>query len=117
MDIRLGETPNQAQQQTGIKPRWCRSQAWPKEKIKPSIKNIVQADGVWKNPDPKGKRKSAYIAIGKPVRDEAQEPGEWVCPIYIEHFTEKVFEARGIGPLDALLNATTLLRQFLDTQH
>jgi hypothetical protein len=60
----------------------------------------------------KGK-KTAYIAIGRP-RPDADPRGDWICPIQIEHFTSKVVNAHGIGPLDALLNAMNLLRQFFD---
>jgi len=80
------------------------------------IENII-AEGIWKNPDPEGKRQSAYIAIGRPEQNSTQKHEEWKCPIYIDHFTQQVINARGIGPLDALMNAVTLLRQFLDMNH
>ena len=75
----------------------------------------VIADGVWRLPDAMQKlrtgRKTAYIAIGRP-RPEGEPRGDWICPIQIEHFTNKVVNAHGVGALDALLNAMTLLNQF-----
>ena len=73
------------------------------------------ADGVWRLPDAIQKlrkgRKTAYIAIGRP-RPDGEARGNWICPIQIEHFTNKVVNAHGVGALDALLNAMTLLNQF-----
>ena len=57
---------------------------------------------------PKGKTK-ARIAIGRPRPDPE---GDWLCPIQIEHFTDGVTYAHGVGSLDALLNAIRLLEQF-----
>jgi hypothetical protein len=83
---------------------------------KKSMQDII-AEGIWKNPDPKAKKRTAYIAIGRPQPDDTSKHKDWKCPIYIEHFTQGVIDAHGIGPLDALMNAMTLLRQFLDMHH
>ena len=85
--------------------------------MKKKLIHDIIADGLWKNPDPNGERQSAYIAIGRPEQDNTQKHEEWRCPIYIEHFTKQVVDARGIGPLDALMNTMTLLRQFIDMNH
>ena len=60
----------------------------------------------------KGKTK-VYIAVGRP-RPEEDQKGPWICPLYIERFTNGVRNVHGVGPLDSLLNAMNLLRQFFD---
>ncbi len=83
---------------------------------KSTIDDVI-ADGVWRFPRTLGKlrkgKETAYIAIGRP-RPAAEPRGDWVCPIKIESFTDGVVNAHGVGPLDALLNAIALLRQFFD---
>ena len=86
--------------------------------MKQDAMDDVIADGVWRIPEMmrklrKGRKKTAYIAIGRPLPD-ADPRGGWVCPIQIEHFTGGMRNVHGIGPLDALWNAMTLLRQFFD---
>ena len=85
--------------------------------MKTEIMDDVIADGVYRLPDEMRKlrkgRETAYIAIGRPRRD-SDPRGDWICPIQIEHFTDKVVNAHGVGPLDALLNAMTLLNQFFN---
>jgi len=78
----------------------------------------VIADGMWRIPElmrkiRKGKKRTAYIAIGRP-RPDADPRGDWICPIQIESFISGVKHVHGIGPLDALLNAMNLLRTFFD---
>ncbi len=77
----------------------------------------VIADGTWLFPEVMRKiqkgRKTGYIAIGRP-RPDTDPRGDWICPIQIDHFTNGVVYAHGVGPLDALLNAMNLLRQFFD---
>lgn len=86
------------------------------EEMKKYAMDDVIADGVWRIPKAmrklrKGKQKTAYIAIGRP-RPDADPRGDWICPIQIEGFTMGVKNAHGIGPLDSLLNAMSLLQQF-----
>jgi hypothetical protein len=37
---------------------------------------------------------------------------DWFCPVFIEAYTPHVIPAMGVGPIDALMNAATLLRSF-----
>ena len=80
---------------------------------KKQIEDVI-ADGLMKPARGwvKGK-KSVYIAIGRPRPDDDPK-GDWICPVFIEKFTNGVTNAHGIGPLDALLNAMNLLRSFFD---
>ena len=86
-----------------------------RDTMKKSRIDDVIADGFWRLPDAMRKlrrgRRTAYIAIGRP-RPDGDPRGDWICPIQIEHFTDKALKARGVGPLDALLNAVSLLNQF-----
>jgi hypothetical protein len=89
-----------------------------KEQMTKEAIDDVIADGVWRIPDVmrklrKGKRKTVYIAIGRP-RPDIDPKGDWICPIQIECFTSGVKNVHGVGALDALMNALSLLRQFFD---
>ena len=56
----------------------------------------------------------ARIKVGKP-RPAPHEPnGDWYCPVFVEHFTDRIVPAYGVGPVDALMNAVTLIRGFAD---
>jgi hypothetical protein len=55
------------------------------------------------------------VQVGRPVPAEGDPNGDWCCPVYIESFTNHVVPAMGVGPIDALLNATLLIRRFAES--
>ena len=64
--------------------------------------------------DHKGRSRTAQIAVGRPARVPDGPEGDWFCPVYVEGWTGHVNPAIGVGPLDALMNALTVVRGFQD---
>jgi len=62
-----------------------------------------------------GQQKIAQVIIGKPQPAEGDPNGDWMCPIFIEHFTDRIVPVMGVGPADALRNAMTLVQEFEKT--
>lgn len=62
--------------------------------------------------DAKGQKRKARIEIGQPQPVPGDKDQNWFCPLYIQDWT--CFPAIGIGPLDSLMNAVTILRGFHD---
>lgn len=54
------------------------------------------------------------VQVGRPVPAAGDPNGDWCCPVYVEGFTGRVDRAMGVGPVDALLNATLLVRHFAE---
>ena len=59
-----------------------------------------------------GGEKVARLAIGRPQLAPDDPNGDWVCPVFIEHFTDRIVAVIGVGPIDALKNAMVLVREF-----
>jgi hypothetical protein len=76
------------------------------------IADIIAADE-WSYQAPSGETVVARIEIGRPQPAPDDPNGDWYCPIAIEGFTSQITPAYGVGPVDALNNATTLLRSFI----
>jgi hypothetical protein len=70
------------------------------------------ASDTWTFKGPKGKKRTARIEIGKPEQVPNDKKGDWFCPVFIEGWTGHVIPVMGVGPLDSLLNAISLLRSF-----
>jgi hypothetical protein len=75
------------------------------------ITDIIAADD-WSYPGPTGEVLFARIEIGRPQPIPADPNGDWFCPVSIEGFTSQITPAYGVGPVDALNNAFTLVRAF-----
>jgi hypothetical protein len=73
------------------------------------ITNIIAQD-TWEYLDSKGKKTTSKIFIGKPRGGKK----DWYCPVSIEHFTPHIVPACGLGPVDSLMNAMTLVKSFFD---
>jgi hypothetical protein len=54
------------------------------------------------------------IEVGQPQPIPFDEKKDWFCPVFIEGFTPHVVPAFGVGPIDSLMNAVTILRAFHD---
>jgi len=76
-----------------------------------TIDDII-AEGVWHCYTHDGKERPTKITIGRPTRDQDDPNTDWYCPIQIEHFTEGIITAMGVGPLDSLINAMNFLNSF-----
>ena len=77
-----------------------------------SIDDPIATDR-WAYMDKKGNERIAEVAVGRPVPVDPHDPAsDWYCPVRVEHFSPGVVTAMGVGPVDALLNATTLIEAF-----
>ena len=59
-----------------------------------------------------GEQRTSRVTIGKPQQDAGSSHGDWMCPTFIEHFTDRIVPVMGVGPVDALRNAINLVRAF-----
>lgn len=77
-----------------------------------SISEPIASD-TWTVKDKNGRKRTIRVEVGKPqqVPDDA---GDWFCPVFVEGFTGHVFPAMGVGPIDSLMNALTLIRSFIE---
>lgn len=60
----------------------------------------------------KGQRKVAQVVIGKPQPAKDDPNGDWMCPVFVERFTDRIVPVLGVGPVDALKNALTIVAEF-----
>src|SRR5258705_12594013 len=75
------------------------------------ITDVIAADD-WSYKTRDGKGVVAHIEVGRPQRAPDDPNGDWYCPVFIEGFTPRIVPAMGVGPVDALMNAITLVRTF-----
>jgi hypothetical protein len=67
---------------------------------------------VWTYTDGNGRKRKAEVRVGKPQRVSNDASGAWCCPVYIGGWISHVVPAIGVGPLDALMNALRLVKEF-----
>ena len=77
------------------------------------IEDIVAQDD-WAFVDETGREQIARVRVGRPRPWTDGPHGDWLCPVQIDGFTEGIHSAVGVGPVDALLNATKLVNAFAD---
>jgi hypothetical protein len=77
------------------------------------IEDAVAVDE-WRYNKADGTSVVSRVEIGKPQRAPDDPNGDWYCPVFIEHFTDRIVPAYGVGPVDALMNALILVRTFAD---
>jgi hypothetical protein len=77
------------------------------------IADVIAADD-WSYETSSGETVFAHIEIGRPQPTPDDPNGDWFCPISIEGFTSQIVPAYGVGPVDALNNAVTLVRAFAE---
>lgn len=82
----------------------------------PDLKHISEpiADDDWSYIGADGKRVTSRVVVGKPQRWPNDSQGDWICPVSIDDFTDGVSAVAGVGPVDALLNAMSIIRAFVD---
>ncbi|MBT5017303.1 hypothetical protein N8590_01320 [bacterium] len=56
----------------------------------------------------------ATIRVGRPILVGGDPNGDWCCPVLVQPFSPSVVAAMGVGPVDALLNATSLIQKFAE---
>jgi hypothetical protein len=57
---------------------------------------------------------TARIEVGRPIPAAGDPNGDWCCPVFIEKFNDRVTSTMGVSPVDALLNAVSLIRMFAE---
>jgi hypothetical protein len=77
-----------------------------------TIKNVIARDK-WEYFDSKGNKIISEIIVGKPVKSKDRS-GDWYCPVFIENFTKSTATVWGVGPVDSLMNAMTLVHKFFE---
>jgi hypothetical protein len=77
------------------------------------IENIIAQD-MWSYKAADGKTVTCKIIVGSPFLIPEDENHDWVCPVWIEGFTPRIVPAFGVGPVDSLMNAMTLVKQFFE---
>jgi hypothetical protein len=70
------------------------------------------ASDVWTFRDAQGLKRQTRIEVGRPQPVPDDQNHDWFCPVFVEGWTPHVIPAMGVGPIDALMNAATLLRSF-----
>jgi hypothetical protein len=71
----------------------------------------VIAEDVWDDDD--GHR--CKLIVGRPAQvpaDAGKPHPTWYCPVYIESIMPRIRPIYGGGPVDALMNAMTLVRSY-----
>ncbi len=74
------------------------------------IEDVIATD-YWEYNSSKGDIVTCRVEVGRPV---FVADGEWSCPVFIQGFTPTIMCASGVGPVDALMNAITLVRAFAE---
>jgi hypothetical protein len=77
------------------------------------IDDVVATDK-WRYKSAGGASIVSHVEIGKPRPAPGDPNGDWYCPVFIEHFTDRIVPVYGVGPVDALMNAMVLVRTFAD---
>ncbi|HEX8703105.1 MAG TPA: hypothetical protein VF815_29985 [Myxococcaceae bacterium] len=67
------------------------------------------ADDLWSYENDDGTLHVARVTIGRPVPIPKDPNGDWYCPLRIEHRTPEVLCVVGVGPVDALVNASRVV--------
>jgi hypothetical protein len=70
------------------------------------------ADDHWEYVTPEGKRRTSRLTVGRPTHYPKERV--WYCPLFIEGYTPAIKPVFGEGPVDALMNAMTLVKRFVD---
>ena len=70
------------------------------------------ASDTWTYTDAEGRKHVATLLIGRPQRVPGDKQRAWFCTVYVDGWTPHVMPAIGVGPLDALMNALTVVRSF-----
>jgi hypothetical protein len=67
------------------------------------------ADDFWSYETDEGARHIVRVTIGRPAPIPRDPNGDWYCPLRIEQRTPEILCMVGVGPVDALANATRVV--------
>jgi len=81
-----------------------------------TIQDVVAQD-TWESMEADGTAVSHEIIVGRPFRSPDEEEEVWLCPVSIQNFTDRIVSAQGVGPVDALMNAMSLVKTLFDKIH
>ncbi len=81
-----------------------------------TIEDVIACD-TWTATASDGSAVAHEIIVGRPFEVQDEKKTFWVCPISIHNFTDRIVQAQGVGPVDALMNAMTLAKTLFDTIH
>ena len=84
----------------------------------PKISDVIAQDD-WHYKRDDGSTSRTRIIVGRPRPENRRgKTSDWFCPVFIEGITPKVCKAMGVGPVDSLMNALTLVKSRFDaTKH
>lgn len=80
------------------------------------IQDVIAHDK-WESTSQNGKLVTHEILVGRPFADADDPNQDWVCPVSIQNFTSGIKLIHGVGPVDALMNAMTLVKAFFEKIH
>jgi len=81
----------------------------------PTISDVIARDE-WCYKRDDGSTYRTRIIVGRPrPENRRSKTSDWFCPVFIEGITPKVCKAVGVGPVDSLMNAVTLIKSHFDT--
>jgi len=80
------------------------------------ITNVIARD-TWTADGKNGVATTYEIIVGKPRLIPHDKNHDWFCPVWIENYTSRIIPAYGVGPVDSLMNAMTLVKSFSDEIH
>lgn len=73
------------------------------------------AEDVWTVKGSDGQITSHRIVVGYPhPENDGDDKSAWYCPVLIEGFTSRIVPAMGVGSVDSLMNAMTLVKSFFE---
>jgi hypothetical protein len=80
----------------------------------PQISDVIAVDD-WHFKRKDGKTTRSRVIVGRPrPENKNKTTTDWVCSVFIEGVTPKVCKAMGVGPVDSLMNAMTLVKSHFD---
>ena len=77
------------------------------------ITNVIARDK-WISIGKNGVALTHEIIVGKPRLIPNDKNHDWFCPVWIGNSTPRIIPAYGVGPVDSLMNAMTLVKAFSD---
>lgn len=72
------------------------------------------ADDRWSHTTQEGETRVSRIVVGRPQPLPGEADRAWYCPLSIEGYLPGIKCVMGVGPVDALMNAMTLVRRFFE---
>jgi hypothetical protein len=72
------------------------------------------AEDHWSYTASDGSTKVSRILVGRPQPLPGEEDRAWFCPLSIAGHMPGIKCVMGVGPVDALMNAMTLVRRFFE---